>query len=201
EADVTRLVRHREAHKAAWRDREGVNISITAFIVRAAARALRAFPMVNATFTADGVLYKQAINFGVGVAVPDGLIVPVIKDADRKSVVAVAKEIARLSTRAREGTLALEDVSGGTFTLTNAGVYGSVMSMPIINHPQAAILATDAIVRRPVVVGEGIAIRDMMHLGLAFDHRVFDGAVGMGFLGHIKQQLEAFTPAGDSPEF
>ncbi|HLW59088.1 MAG TPA: dihydrolipoamide acetyltransferase family protein [bacterium] len=201
EADVTGIVRHREAHKAAWSAREGVNISITAFIVCAAARALRAFPMVNSTFTADGVLYKQAINLGVGVAVPDGLIVPVIKDADRKPVVAVAKELARLSTRAREGTLTLEEVSGGTFTLTNAGVFGSVMSMPIINHPQAAILATDAIVRRPVVVGEGIAVREMMYLGLAFDHRIFDGAVGMQFLGHIKQQVEGFTPVGDSPEF
>jgi len=199
--DLTTLVRHREAHKAAWQAREGVNISITAFIVRAATRALRAFPMVNATFTPEGILYKQAVHFGVGVAIPDGLIVPVIKHADQKAVVQLAREIAELSARARDGKLTLEDVSGGTFTLTNAGVFGSVISMPIINYPQAAILSTDAIVRRPVVVGEGIAIREVMHLGLAFDHRIFDGAVAMRFLTHIKQQLEGFAPEGDSPGF
>ena len=201
EVDLTALVRHREAHKAAWQAREGINISLTAFIVRAATRALRAFPMVNATFTPEGILHKQAIHVGIGVAIPDGLIVPVIKHADQKSVADLAKEVARLSTLAREGKLALEDVSGGTFTLTNPGVFGSIISMPIINYPQAAILATDAIVRRPVVVGEGIAIREMMNLGLAFDHRIFDGAVGVQFLTHIKRQLEEFAPAGDSPEF
>jgi 2-oxoisovalerate dehydrogenase E2 component (dihydrolipoyl transacylase) len=201
EVDLTTLVRHREAHKAAWQTREGVNVSITAFLVRAATRALRAFPMVNATFTPEGVLYKQAINVGVGVAIPDGLIVPVIKHADDKGVAGLARDLAALTARARDGKLTLDDVSGGTFTLTNPGVFGSVTSMPIINYPQAAILASDAIVRRPVVVGEGIAIRDVMHLGLAFDHRVFDGAVAMQFLNHIKQQLEGLAPVGDSPEF
>jgi len=201
EVDLSALVRHREAHKAAWQARHGVNVSVTAFVVRAATRALRAFPMVNATFTPDGILHKQAIHFGIGVAIPDGLIVPVVKHADQKSVVDLAKEVARLSTLARDGKLTLEDVSGGTFTLTNPGVFGSSISMPIINYPQAAILATDAIVRRPVVVGEGIAIREMMNLGLAFDHRIFDGAVGVQFLTHIKRQLEEFAPAGDSPEF
>lgn len=201
EVDVTTLVRHREAHKAAWRAREGVNVSVTAFIVRAATRALRAYPAVNSTFTPEGVLYKQAINFGIGVAVPDGLIVPVIKNADQRDVVGLAREIEALATRARQGKLTLDDVSGGTFTLTNAGVFGSIISMPIINYPQAAILATDAIVRRPVVMGEGIAIREIMHLGLAFDHRIFDGAVAMQFLVHIKQQLEGFAPVGASSEF
>ncbi len=201
EVDVTTLVRHREAHKEGWRNREGVNVSITAFIVRAASRALRAFPIVNSTFTPEGIVYKQAIHFGVGVAIPDGLIVPVIKNADQRTVVGLAREIDALVTRARQGKLTLDDVSGGTFTLTNPGVFGSLFSMPVINHPQAAILATDAIVRRPVVVGEGIAIRDILHLGIAFDHRVFDGAVAMQFLTHIKRQLEEFTPKGDSPEF
>jgi len=201
DVDLTALVRHREAHKAAWQAQEGANISITAFIVRAATRALRAFPTVNATFTPEGILYKHAIHFGVGVAIPDGLIVPVIKHADQKTVVQLAKELTELSARAREGKLTLDDVSGGTFTLTNAGVFGSIYSMPIINYPQAAILSTDAIVRRPMVVGEGIAIREVMHLGLAFDHRIFDGAIAMQFLTHIKQQLEGFAPVGDSPEF
>jgi 2-oxoisovalerate dehydrogenase E2 component (dihydrolipoyl transacylase) len=201
EVDVSAVIRHREAHKAGWQAREGVNVSLTAFVVRAAARALRAFPAVNATFTPEGILCKQAIHFGVGVAVPDGLIVPVVKHADQKSVIGLAREIAALASRAREGKLSLDDVSGGTFTLTNAGVFGSVFSVPIINYPQAAILATDAVIRRPTVIGEGIAIREIMHMGLAFDHRVFDGAVGMQFLVHIKRQLEDFRPVGDSPEF
>ena len=201
EVDVTTLVRHREAYKAVWQAREGINVSVTAFIVRAASRALRAYPAVNSTFTPEGVLYKQGVHIGVGVAIPDGLIVPVIKDADQRSVVGLAREVEALVGRARQGKLTLDDVSGGTFTLTNPGVFGSIFSMPIINHPQAAILSADAIVRRPVVRGEGIAIRDIMHLGLAFDHRVFDGAVAMQFLNHIKQQLEEFAPVGDSPEF
>jgi 2-oxoisovalerate dehydrogenase E2 component (dihydrolipoyl transacylase) len=201
EVDVTTLVRHRDTYKEGWRAKEGVNVSITAFVVGAASRALRAFPIVNSTFTPEGIVYKQAIHFGVGVAIPDGLIVPVIKNADQRPVVGLAKEIDALVTRARQGKLTLDDVSGGTFTLTNPGVFGSLFSMPVINYPQAAILSTDAIVRRPVVVGEGIAIRDILHLGLAFDHRVFDGAVAMQFLTHIKRQLEEFTPRGDSPEF
>ena len=201
EVDMTALVRHREAHKDAWRKRQGVNITITAFVVRAAARALRAFPIVNSTFTPEGVLYRKAIHFGVGVAIPDGLIVPVIKDADRRSVIELARALEDLSNRAREGKLTLDDVSGGTFTLTNPGVFGSVFSMPIINYPQAAILATDAVVRRPVVVGEGVTVREIMHLGLAFDHRVFDGAVAMQFVNHMKKQIEEFAPSGDSPEF
>lgn len=201
EVDVTTLVRHREAHKAVWQAREGVNISVTAFVLRAAARALRAYPAVNSTFTPEGIVYKQAVHIGVGVAIPDGLIVPVVKDADQRSVVGLAREVEALVGRARQGKLTLDDVSGGTFTLTNPGVFGSIFSMPIINHPQAAILSADAIVRRPVVRGDGIAIRDVMHLGLAFDHRVFDGAVAMQFLNHIKQQVEEFAPVGDSPEF
>jgi 2-oxoisovalerate dehydrogenase E2 component (dihydrolipoyl transacylase) len=201
EVDVTRLVRHRETHKTVWRTREGVNITLTAFVVRAVSRALRDIPVVNSTYTPDGVLCRHAINIGIGVAIPDGLIVPVIKDADQKSVAGLGRDLETLSVRARAGKLSLDDVSGGTFTITNPGVFGSIFSMPVINYPQAAILSTDAVVRRPVVLGEGIAIRDIMHLGLGFDHRAFDGAVAMQFLNHIKQQLESFSPTGDSPEF
>lgn len=201
EVDMTVLVRHRETHKAVWRTREGVNITLTAFIVRAVSRALRDVPVVNSTFTPDGVLCRHAINIGVGVAISEGLIVPVIKDADQKSVAGLGRDLETLSMRARAGKLTLEDVSGGTFTITNPGVFGSIFSMPVINYPQAAILSTDAVVRRPMVLGEGIAIREMMHLGLGFDHRAFDGAAAMQFLNHIKRQLESFSPTGDSPEF
>ncbi|HEV2440774.1 MAG TPA: dihydrolipoamide acetyltransferase family protein, partial [bacterium] len=201
EVDVTPLVRHRETHKAVWRAREGVNITLTAFVVRAVSRALRDIPVVNASFTADGLLVRHAINIGIGVAIPDGLIVPVIKDADQKSVAGLGRDLEALSVRARAGKLTLDDVSGGTFTITNPGIFGSIFSMPVINYPQAAILSTDAVVRRPVVLGEGIAIREIMHLGLGFDHRAFDGAIAMQFLNHIKRQLESFSPTGDSPEF
>ncbi|MDR7504668.1 MAG: dihydrolipoamide acetyltransferase family protein [Armatimonadota bacterium] len=197
EADVTSLVRWREAHKEAWRVREGVNITLTAFFVRAAVEALRAFPVVNAVWTEEGILLRKAINIGLGIAVEDGLIVAVIKQADQKSLVGVARDIDRLSRRARDGTLTLEDVQGATFTITNPGVFGSIWSMPIIVPGQAAILATDAVVKRPVVRDDAIAIRDIMHLGLSFDHRVFDGAVAVQFLNRIKAKLEGFA-GGDA---
>jgi len=192
EVDMTEIVRWREAHKEEWLAREGVNITYTAFIVRAAAEALRAFPIVNSTWTEEGVLLRRSIHIGVGVAIEEGLIVPVIKNAEEKSLLGIARELAELTRKAREGKLTLEEVQGGTFTVTNPGVFGSLLSMPIIVPGQAAILAVDAIVKRPVVRGEAIAIRDMMHLGLSFDHRIFDGAVAVQFLNHIKAKLEGF---------
>jgi len=197
EADVTTLIKWREANKDEWRAREGVNITLTAFFIKAAVEALRAFPVVNAAWTEDGILLRKAINIGVGIALEDGLIVAVIKHADQKSLVGVAGELDALGRKARDGKLALEDVQGGTFTITNPGVFGSIWSMPIIVPGQAGILATDAAVKRPVVRGDGIAIRDIMHLGLSFDHRIFDGATGVQFLNRIKTKLEGF-PGGDA---
>ena len=192
EVDMTEIVRWREAHKEEWLAREGVNITYTAFIVRAAAEALRAFPIVNSTWTEEGILLRRSIHIGVGVAIEEGLIVPVIKNAEEKSLLGIARELAELTRKAREGKLTLEEVQGGTFTITNPGVFGSLLSLPIIVPGQAAILAVDAIVKRPVVRGDAIAIRDMMHLGLSFDHRIFDGAVAVQFLNHIKAKLEGF---------
>jgi len=197
EVDMTALVRWREQHKDAWRSRAGVNVTYTAFFVRAAAEALKAFPIVNSSWSDDGVIVRRAINIGVGIALDDGLVVAVLKQADQKRLIALAQELDALSRRAREGTLTLDDVSAGTFTITNPGVFGSIWSMPIIVPGQAAILATDAIVRRPVVRDEAIAIRDIMHLGLSFDHRIFDGAIADQFLHHIRQKLEA-APGGDA---
>lgn len=197
EADITGLVRWREAHKEQWRAREGVNITLTAFFLKAAVEALRAFPVVNSVWTEEGILLRKAINIGVGIALEDGLIVAVVKHADQKSLVGVARDLDELGRRAREGKLTLDDVQGATFTITNPGVFGSIWSMPIIVPGQAAILATDAAVRRPVVRDEGIAIRDIMHLGLSFDHRVFDGAVAVQFLNRIKTKLEGVT-GGDA---
>jgi len=199
EVDMTPLVRWREARKDEWRTREGVNITYTAFFVRAAVEALKAFPIVNSSWGEDGIVLRGAINIGIGIAVDDGLIVAVVKQADRKGLVAIAKELEALGRRAREGTLTLDDVGGGTFTITNPGVFGSIWSMPIIVPPQAAILATDAIVKRPVARDEAIAVREIMHLGLAFDHRIFDGAVADHFLHRIRETLERVAGGDASP--
>jgi len=195
EVDMSAVVAWREAHKEAWR-REGIPLTYTAFFIKAATDALRAHPVVNATWTEDGILVRGAINIGVGIAVEDGLVVPVLHGADRLSLRGVAAALDDLTRRARAGQLTLDDIQGGTFTLTNPGVFGSIWSMPIIVPGQAAILATDAIVKRPVVRDDAIAIRPIMHLGLAFDHRVFDGAVCMQFLQYLKTWLEGFRDAG-----
>ncbi len=198
EVDMTEVVRWREIHKEEWRRRNGVNLTYTAFFVRATASALRAFPIVNSHWTDEGILFRARLNIGIGVALEDGLTVPVIKDVDQKSLVGVARELEDLGRRARDNTLTLEDVQGGTFTITNPGVFGSIWSMPIILPGQAAILATDAIVKRPVVRDDAIAIRSILHLGLSFDHRIFDGAVADQFLNHIKARLEGFRAADAS---
>ncbi len=193
EVDLSTLVGERDAHKDAWRAREGVNITYTAFFLRAAVDAVKAFPIVNSSWTDEGILLRKAVNLGIGIALEDGLIVAVIKAADRESLAGLAKQVEMLSGKAREGKLALEDVQGGTLTLTNPGVFGSIWSMPIIVPGQAAIIATDAIVKRPVVRDGGVVIRDIMHLGLAFDHRIFDGAIADQFLHRMRQKLESFT--------
>ncbi|HEV8339714.1 MAG TPA: dihydrolipoamide acetyltransferase family protein [bacterium] len=197
EVDATELVRWREANKEEWRRRHGSNITYTAFFVRAAAAALRAYPIVNSAWTEEGILQRGPVHIGIGVALEDGLTVPVIHDADKKNLAGLAQALEDLGGRARENKLTLEDVQGGTFTITNPGVFGSIWSMPIILPGQAAMLATDAIVKRPVVRDDAIAIRSIMHLGLSFDHRIFDGAVADQFLNHIKAALEGFR-GGDA---
>ncbi|MCS7235215.1 MAG: dihydrolipoamide acetyltransferase family protein [Armatimonadota bacterium] len=194
EADVTELVRWYEAHREPFQRQHGVRLTYTALFARAAVEALRAFPVVNARWAEDAIVLQPHVNLGIAVSVEDGLVVPVIHRAEEKSLVGIARELEDLTRRAREGKLGLEDVQGGTFTLTNPGVFGSIWSLPIVNYPQAAILATDAIVKRPVVREDAIAIRAVMHLGLSFDHRVFDGAVAVQFLNHVKASLEAVEP-------
>ncbi len=194
EADVTDLVRWFDAHREAFQQQHGVRLTYTALFARAAVEALRAFPVVNAQWADDAIVLKPHVNLGIAVSVEEGLVVPVIHRAEEKSLVGLARELEDLTRRAREGKLTLEDVQGGTFTLTNPGVFGSVWSLPIVNYPQAAILATDAIVKRPVVRDDAIAIRAVMHLGLSFDHRVFDGAVAVQFLNHVKASLESVDP-------
>ena len=193
EVDVSGLVRRREAVKDAFRQREGVNITYLAFVVKSVAQSLKENPLLNSSWDGDAILLKKRVNIGIAVAAPDGLVVPVIRDADTLSVAGIAKRIADLTQRARQGRLSVEDVQFGTFTLNNTGALGSVASQPIINHPQAAILTIEAIVKRPVVVGDAIAIRSMMNICLTFDHRIMDGAEASAFTNAVKHRLEAIA--------
>jgi 2-oxoisovalerate dehydrogenase E2 component (dihydrolipoyl transacylase) len=197
EVDVTDLVRYREREKEGFRQRHGVALTYLPFVIQVVCDALHAHPHLNSTWTDDGILVKHYINLGLAVAVPDGLLVPVIHDADQLGFADLARAIDDLSTRARTRRLRPEDVQGGTFTLNNTGANGSVASGPIINQPQAAILTTEKIMKRPVVVGEddGIAVRQIMNMCMSFDHRVIDGKTAGDFVNFVKDGLERWTPA------
>jgi 2-oxoisovalerate dehydrogenase E2 component (dihydrolipoyl transacylase) len=196
EVDVSGLVQRRESHKQEFRLREGVNLTYLPFAVKAVADALRQNHLLNSSWDGDGnaIVVKRRINIGVAVAAPDGLVVPVVRDADMLSVANLAKAIDELTDRARRGKLVLEDVEGGTFTVNNTGALGSVVSRPLVSYPQAAIITTEAIVKRPVVVDDAIAIRSMMNVCLSFDHRILDGSNASAFLNDVKQRLEAIGP-------
>jgi len=195
EAEVSGLVRLREAHKEAFREREGVDLTYLPFVVAATAQGLRESPALNASWSEEGIVLKKRIHVGIAVAAEQGLLVPVVHDADRLGVTALARAIHDVSQRAREGKLKLEDVQGGTFTVDNTGWFGSVISMPIINQGQAAILALEAITKRPVVLeGDAIAVRSVVNLCLSFDHRILDGAQAAEFLRSVKQRLEGYGP-------
>ncbi len=194
EVDVSSLVARRQAIRGDFQDREGINITYLPFIMKAIAESLKENPLLNSSWDGDAILYKRRINIGIAAAAPDGLVVPVVHDADTMSIAGLARKIDDLTTRARRGQLRIEDVQGGTFTLNNTGVLGSVLSQPLVNFPQAAILTTEAIVKRPVVVGDGIAIRSMMNLCMSFDHRIMDGAEASAFVNSVKQRLESIGP-------
>ena len=193
EVDVSGLVRRREALKDDFMQREGVNLTYLHFVVKAVAESLRENPLLNSSWGEDAIILKKRINIGLAVAAPDGLVVPVLRDADTLSVAGIAVRAADLTARARQGKLGVEDVQHGTFTLNNTGALGSIASQPIINHPQAAILTTEAIVKRPVVIGDAIGIRSMMNICLTFDHRIMDGAEVSAFTNAVKARLEAIS--------
>jgi len=195
EVDVTSLVAYRETEKEGFRARHGVPLTYLPFVVQVVCEALKQFPWLNSTWTDDGVVIKHYINMGIAVSIPDGLIVPVLKDTDQRGFTDLVRSLNDLIDRARNKQLKPEDVQGGTFTLNNTGATGSVASQPIINQPQAAILTTESILRRPVVVGDGIAIRHMMNMCLSFDHRIIDGMMAGQFLNTVKKQLDEWTPA------
>ena len=191
EVDVSGLVRRRESLKDEFMRREGVNLTYLHFVIKAVAESLRENPLLNSSWGEDAIILKKRINIGIAVAAPDGLVVPVLRDADTLSVAGIAVRAADLTARARQGKLGVEDVQSGTFTLNNTGALGSIASQPIINHPQAAILTTETVVKRPVVIGDAIGIRSLMNICLTFDHRIMDGAEASAFTNAVKRRLEA----------
>jgi 2-oxoglutarate dehydrogenase E2 component (dihydrolipoamide succinyltransferase) len=198
EVDITRVVAHRAANKEEY-DAQGVNLTFTAYFVSASVAALKAYPLVNSSWSGDGVRLYHAINIGMAVSLgEDGLIVPVIKNADNLSLLGIARVVNDLASRARARKLQPDEVKGGTFTITNHGVTGSLFATPIINQPQCAILGVGMIQKRPVVftdsdLGDVIAIRSMLYLSLTFDHRIIDGAIADMFLAKVVDTLQKWA--------
>jgi pyruvate dehydrogenase E2 component (dihydrolipoamide acetyltransferase) len=192
EVNMEAVVRTREAAKDAFREREGINLTYMPFIARAVIEALLSFPDVNSELREDQLILKHYVNLGIAVALDEGLIVPVVKGADTMNIVGLARAINDVATRARTKHLLPDDVQGGTFTITNPGPFGSIISVPIINPPQCAILAFDAIEKRPVVIDDAIAIRHMVYLSMSWDHRIIDGATAARFLQRVRQNLESW---------
>jgi 2-oxoglutarate dehydrogenase E2 component (dihydrolipoamide succinyltransferase) len=192
EVDMTRVDSARRKNAEAFEKREGFKLTYTPFICDAVVKALKQFPLINASVEGDKIILKKYINLGMAVASENGLIVPVIKNAEEKNFIGLARAVNDLATRTRAKKLALADIEGGTFTLTNFGVFGTMIGMPIINQPQVAILGTGAIKKRPVVINDAIAIRSMAYFTLSFDHRIVDGALGGSFLETVVKLLENF---------
>lgn len=202
EADLTELVNWRNANKVSFQEKYGERLTFTPLFVEAVANAVKDFPMINVSVDGKNIIVKEYINIGMATALPSGnLIVPVVKNADQKSLVEIATEVNRLSGLARENKLAGDDIKGSTFTISNVGTFGSVMGTPIINQPEAAILATGIIKKRAEVMerpeGDTIEIRQMIYLSLSFDHRIVDGYLGGSFLRRIADNLEQFDTARD----
>ncbi len=190
EIDMTAVMDVRSARKEAFKERHGVNLGFMSFFTKAVVGALKAFPYVNGEIDGNEIVLKKYYDVGIAVGVEEGLVVPIIRDADKKNFAEIEKEIVDLATRAREGSLTLPELTGGTFTITNGGIYGSLMSTPILNTPQVGILGMHAIQKRPVVVNDEIVIRPMMYVALSYDHRIVDGSDAVRFLVRIKELLE-----------
>ncbi|WP_405101289.1 dihydrolipoamide acetyltransferase family protein [Oceanobacillus sp. FSL H7-0719] len=190
EADVTNLVAYRNALKDEFKKQEGFSLTFFAFFVKAVAQALKEYPQLNSTWAGDKIIQRGDINISIAVASDEQLFVPVIKHADEKSIKGIARDIVDLAQKARNGKLSSDDMSGGTFTVNNTGSFGSVSSMGVINHPQAAILQVESIVKRPVIIDNMFAARDMVNLSLSLDHRVLDGLICGKFLARVKEILE-----------
>lgn len=198
EVDATELVNYRNSIKDEFKAKEGFSISYFAFFVKAVAQALKKYPELNSTWTGESIIQRHDINLSIAVATDDALFVPVVRNADEKTVKGIGKEIADLAGKVRTGKLTSKEMDGGTFTVNSTGSFGSVQSMGIINHPQAAILQVESIVKRPVVKDGMIAVRDMVNLCLSIDHRVLDGLVAGRFLQEVKNNVEAINSKSTS---
>ncbi|MBS1874200.1 MAG: 2-oxoglutarate dehydrogenase, E2 component, dihydrolipoamide succinyltransferase [Acidobacteria bacterium] len=191
--DMTRIAKIRDRNKAAFQQRYGFSLTYLPFVIRAASAALRQFPIVNASIEGTNIIYHNDVNVGIAVALENGLIVPVVRNADEKNIVGLQRSIVDLSTRARSRQLKPDEVQGGTFSITNFGSFGSLFATPVINQPQVAILGVGSVEKTPVVIDDAIAIRSVCYLALTFDHRLIDGALGDQFTGAVKRILENWS--------
>ncbi len=191
--DMTRVAKMRAKHKDDFAARYGMSLTFLPFVTRATVEALRTYPLLNASIDGTNILYHNEINVGIAVALENGLIVPVIRNADEKNVLGLQRAIVDLAARARSRQLKPDEIQGGTFSITNFGSFGSVFATPIINQPQVAILGIGAVEKVPVVIDDAIAIRSQAYLALTFDHRLVDGALADQFTGKVKQVLESWS--------
>ena len=195
EMDFSRIAAFRAKYKGVWAERHGVNLTYNAFILRAAVNALKAFPMVNASIDGKRLIYHAQVNLGIAVALDQGLLVPVVHGADELNLLGLTRRAGDLAQRARTKKLKLEEMQGGTFTVTNPGNLGAMFNIPVINQPQVAILGVGTVEKRPVVIDDAIAIRTRAYLSLSFDHRALDGAVADQFMAKVKEGIEKFDAA------
>lgn len=194
EVDVTNLVVLRNKLKDEFKRKEGINLTYLAFMMKAVVSAIKDYPIMNSVWAVDKIIVKRDINVTLAVGTEDSVMTPVIKKADQKNIAGLAREIDELAQKTREGKLRLDDMQGGTFTVNNTGSFGSILSYPIINYPQAAILTFESIVKKPVVINEMIAVRSMANICLSLDHRILDGVICGRFLQRVKDNMEAYTP-------
>jgi 2-oxoglutarate dehydrogenase E2 component (dihydrolipoamide succinyltransferase) len=190
EVDMSKVMALRSQYKEKFKEKHGVNLGFMSFFTKACCYALQEWPAVNAYIDGDSIIYHQYCDISIAVSAPKGLVVPVIRNAESLSMADIEKKVVELATKARDNKLALEEMQGGTFTITNGGVFGSLLSTPIINIPQSAILGMHKIEERPVVVDKQIVIRPMMYLALSYDHRIIDGRESVSFLVRVKELLE-----------
>ena len=190
EIDMSAVIDARTRYRETFEKKHGVRLGFMSFFVKACIVALREIPSANAEIDGDELVYKNYYDISVAVSAPQGLVVPVLRDADKKSFAEVEKSITDLGIRTRDGKLTIEDLTGGTFTISNGGVFGSLLSTPILNPPQSGILGMHKIEKRPMVVGDEIAIRPMMYVALSYDHRVIDGREAVTFLVRVKDCIE-----------
>ncbi|WP_018751487.1 dihydrolipoamide acetyltransferase family protein [Paenibacillus sanguinis] len=193
EVDVTNLVQLRNKLKQEFKQKEGVNLTYLAFLLKAVVGAIKDYPIMNSVWGVDKIIVKRDINISLAVGTEDSVLTPVIKKADQKNIAGLAREIEELASKVRAGKLKLDDMQGGTFTVNNTGSFGSILTQPIINYPQAAILTFESIVKRPVVINDMIAVRSMANLCLSLDHRILDGVICGRFMQRVKENMESYS--------